>query len=100
MIRRLLMAAAMAGVLVWSAHGPSSRAAAPNSQAEGEFVPLFDGKTLAGWNDGNGKPPAQGWEVVDGAIHRTARGGYLATDREFENFDLRFEWKIAKGTNS
>lgn len=104
MQRRLLTAAAIAAVLLLAARGASVRALAPDPregrEPEGGFLSLFDGETLAGWNDGNGKAPPKGWEVVDGAIHRVNRAGYLATDREFENFDLRFEWKIGKGTNS
>jgi hypothetical protein len=102
MLRTLLITTAMAAALNLAALGVSVRAVAPDSGAdsEGEFLALFDGKTLQGWNDGNGRPPSKGWEVVDGAIHRRERAGYLVSDQLFDNFDLRFEWKIPRGTNS
>lgn len=66
-----------------------------------EFVPLFDGKTLNGWRTPAGAQPKTGWEVVDGAIHHLkGRGGHLVSEKQFTDFELRFEWKIAKGGNS
>ncbi len=75
---------------------------AANTDAdEPGFVPLFDGTSLAGWHPYR-KPdaPIVGWDVVDGAIVRTARGGDLISDRDYGDFDLRFEWKISSGGNS
>ena len=66
----------------------------------GEWVELFDGKTLAGWTAANGKKPGEGWEVVDGAIHRKSAGGNIVSEKEYEDFELEFEWKVAKGANS
>lgn len=66
-------------------------------------IKLFDGKTLEGWVTAKGDPVTQGWEVLDGAIHLKQggpRGGNILTDREYENFELRFEWKIARDGNS
>jgi hypothetical protein len=73
---------------------------APEDGAGG-FIPLFDGKTLDGWRNASGKPVGEGWDVEDGAIHhRKGRGGHLVSERQFADFELRFEWKIAKGGNS
>ena len=78
---------------------PSSQLAA----AEAE-TPLFDGTSLAGWTMLDGSPVSDGWEVVDGAIHlkssRNQRVGHIVTDRDFGDFDLSFEWKIAPRGNS
>ena len=41
-----------------------------------------------------------GWAVMDGVLTRTAASGDLISDREFGDFDLRFEWKISPGGNS
>jgi type 1 glutamine amidotransferase len=67
------------------------------------FRPLFDGKSAAGWRGYKKEAfPAAGWEVVDGALHAKANGGGgdLVTTDEFGDFDLRFEWKVAPGSNS
>src|SRR5689334_321284 len=66
---------------------------------------LFDGKTKQGWHS-YGQPTAgQAWQVVDGALYydtaqrqgrRMIGGGDLVTDQEFENFHLKYDWKISK----
>ncbi len=67
----------------------------------GQWTPLFDGRTLAGWHvfKAPGQPPT-GWAVVDGAITRTGRGGDLVTDALYENFELELEWRVQPGGNS
>lgn len=43
----------------------------------------------------------KGWKVEGDAIHFDGSGGGdLVTKAEFENFQLDFEWKVAKGANS
>lgn len=60
------------------------------------FVPLFDGKTFAGWeHSGN-------WIIEDGAFYRRDKGGaltYTAVNVP-DDFELRFEWKVSQGCNS
>lgn len=84
-------------------NAPSTAAsAAPNTATdESGFVALFDGRSLAGWHAYR-KPgqPIAGWNVADGAIVRTGAGGDIVSDREYGDFDLRFEWKISPGGNS
>ncbi|MCX6365737.1 MAG: DUF1080 domain-containing protein [Armatimonadetes bacterium] len=65
-----------------------------------EPTSLFDGKTLTGWTTPAGKPITIGWEVQDGTIHRSARGGDIVSEKEYTSFDLSFEWKVAPGVNS
>ena len=77
---------------------PAPAKPAPNKNAD-----PFDGKTLLGWTTQDGKPVEQGWEVVDGVIHLKKdgkRAGNIVTAREFGDFDLSFEWKIAPRGNS
>jgi hypothetical protein len=60
------------------------------------FEPIFDGKTFTGWEQkGN-------WAIEDGALARTAKGGSLTfkAKKVPDDFELRFEWKVAKGCNS
>ena len=70
---------------------------------KGKWENLFDGKTLAGWHTylKAGQPVADKWTVDDGAIHLVSGGvGDLVTDKEYGNFELEIEWKIAEGGNS
>ena len=68
------------------------------------WVLLFDGKTMNGWRDYNGKSLTGPWEVVDGTIQADGEGddltGYIVTDRAYENFELSWDWKISEGGNS
>jgi len=64
---------------------------------------VFDGKSLDNWTLADGKPITSGWEVVDGAIYLNRgkkKAGHIVTQHEYGDFDLSFEWKIAKGGNS
>lgn len=64
---------------------------------------LFDGETFDGWTTLNGEPVKKGWEIVDGTVHldpSSGRPGSIVTKREYGDFDLRFEWKIASGGNN
>ena len=73
------------------------------STLAGQTVPLFDGRTFSGWTTLEGQPIGEGWEIVDGVIHRKAgagRAGQLITEQEYGDFDLRFEWRIAPKGNS
>src|SRR3989304_4256493 len=60
------------------------------------FELLFAGKSLDGWQQSGN------WEVVDGAIFRARKEGSLtwAAKTVPDDFELRFEWKVAQGSNS
>ncbi len=79
--------------------GPAAFADPPELKI-GEPISLFDGKTLAGWTTQDGKPVTKGWKVDDGTLHREDRGGNIFYEREVEDFELTFEWKIVKGGNN
>jgi len=72
-------------------------------QKEG-WILLFDGKTMNGWHDYNGTTLTEPWHVVDGCIQAKGAGsdgsGYLVTYKEYENFELSWDWKLSKGGNS
>lgn len=61
---------------------------------------LFNGRDLTGW-EGAGRPASTCWDVRDGAIVCTSRGGpWLRSKRQFDDFNLRFEYLVAPGANS
>ena len=81
------------------------------------WQPLFDGKTLEGWTDVEGKDiPASFWSVVDGAIvsHPSPTElpseigdslapavGYkdIITKEVFSNFKLKVQFRLEEGAN-
>jgi catechol 2,3-dioxygenase-like lactoylglutathione lyase family enzyme len=75
---------------------PTSTALGTVSNVGGESArPLFDGKTLAGW-EGN----LDNWRVEEGAIvagaldRRQPHNEFLATARDYGNFELRLKYRI------
>jgi hypothetical protein len=70
-----------------------------------KWISLFDGKTLNGWHGYNKTGTIQNWDIEDGALvclgaAEDAHGGDIVTDQAFENFELKWEWKISKEGNS
>ena len=70
---------------------------------------LFDGATTTGWHTYGKTGIGKAWKVEDGTLRldaaskkdwQTAEGGDIVTDAEYQNFDLRLEWKIAPNGNS
>lgn len=64
-------------------------------------VPLFDGKTLNGWEG-----DLKWWRVQDGCLtggsttEKVPRNFFLATTRSFENFELRLRLKLTGVPNT
>lgn len=69
------------------------------NKAEPGFTPIFDGSTLSGWKLVGGKN--EGYVVQQGAIvcPKTG-GGNLFTEKEYDNFVLRFEFKLSENGNN
>lgn len=72
--------------------------------AQKKWIPLFDGKTTAGWHTYGEKKVGAAWKVVDGTITldpsiKEGRGD-IVTDESFNDFQLELEWKISKNGNS
>lgn len=63
---------------------------------------LFDGQTTKGWHDYNKKTIGAMWKVSNGELWLDPVNGAadITTDSEFENFELRLEWKIDSCGNS
>jgi hypothetical protein len=66
---------------------------------------LFDGISTSGWHTYNQKTFGAGWKVDNGTLFRDAstqkgEAGDICTDGEYENFDLKLQWKISKNGNS
>jgi hypothetical protein len=64
---------------------------------------LFDGKTTDGWRGYKMDRMPPGWKVIDGALVRVSGGeggkgagggDDVVTTGQFDNFELKIEWKI------
>lgn len=72
----------------------------PNALSKAEkragYQPLFNGKNFNGWkHNGN-------WKIEDGVLTREGKGGSLVytAAKMPDDFEFRFEWKVAPGSNS
>lgn len=64
------------------------------------FEPLFDGRTLEGWKTLPRNEPTGAWKVAESVLYVEGRPGNLATNRDYDDFDLRLEWKVRPLGNS
>jgi hypothetical protein len=92
MTRTLVVTVALMGLVPQAAPQPSA--------APGPWQALFDGRTTAGWRGWQQQVMPAGWKVVDGALTRVDKAGDIVSLREFDNFELEAEWKIAPKANS
>ncbi len=73
------------------------------AERRGGWRLLFDGKSTAGWRSFKKTTfPEKGWVLVDECLKHLSKagGGDIITIDRFQEFDLKFEWKIAPGANS
>ena len=94
MHRQLLYAVVLAIV----AFGTTDSALA--AETADAFKPLFDGKTLKGWHT----LPGGSWQVKDGVLVGTSpksegRHGLLVSDRTYDDFVVRFKFRVVKGNS-
>ena len=66
---------------------------------------LFDGETMNGWHLFNKGTIPSAWSVDSGRLicnphAKDIKHGDLVTDKVYQDFDLRFEWKISRAGNS
>lgn len=75
--------------------------AASGSANDGDWVPLFNGKTLDGWHQKNGFAH---FDVRDGELLGTSvpnsPNSFLFTKEQFGDFELEFEVQVDKELNS
>ncbi len=67
--------------------------------AEEAWTPLFNGKDLSGWKASN----PEKFKVEDGALvgfQEDGKGADIFTEKEYDNFELRFTYKVKWPANS
>ena len=75
----------------------------PDEKKDG-FALLFDGRTFNNWQDPAKKQqPGDAWEISDGTFKTRVKPWIeedLLTNREYGDFELRFDWRVSKGGNT
>jgi hypothetical protein len=100
-------------VLLFVASRSLAQESSPNTLTDDEkkagFKLLFDGKTTDGWRGYKMKQMPPGWKVIDGILTRVAAGAGgkgagggddIVTKDQYDNFELRLQWRVGKGVNS
>jgi hypothetical protein len=75
------------------------------AEKEAGWSLLFDGKTTEGWHMFSKPTMQHAWKAVNGELttassDTTGTHGDIVTDGVYENFELVFDWKIAREGNS
>ncbi len=64
---------------------------------------IFDGKSMDNWKTYNGGA-VSGWKIIEGVLHNSGvgsdHGGDIITKKQYQDFELYLEWKIAPESNS
>lgn len=104
----LLAAIAISGCKGKRAANYQDSSASASTEKTGEWVNLLD-SNMAGWHAYGKGAVGKAWQLKDGELHldaskktdwQTAGGGDIVTNDEYENFDLKVEWKISRAGNS
>ena len=81
-----------------TAHADPEKDSPEKPAKDSGFVPLFDGKSMKGWVG-----DVAGYEAKDGVLTcltGKGKGGTIFTDKEYDNFIIRFEFKLTPGSNN
>jgi len=80
---------------------PPTAAVAVVAESDAGFVPLFDGKTLQGWEGKEAWFRIEEGAIVAGSLEKPIPNNqFLCTTRDFEDFELRLQVKArGKGAN-
>ncbi|MGI9550807.1 MAG: 3-keto-disaccharide hydrolase [Aurantibacter sp.] len=72
-----------------------------------EWTDLFDGTSFAGWKEYGSDEVSDHWKIEDGAMvfyppkeRQEGESHNLVTEKEFTDFILSLDWKIAEAGNS
>ncbi len=72
----------------------------PAPSTAGEWRSLFDGQTTTGWRGYKGATMPDKWFVRDGVMGKIESTEDIVSVDQFGDFDLEFEWKLARGGNA
>lgn len=76
-------------------------AATSDSEGNGEWEHLFDGKDLSKWRSAKSEDfPSEAWVIEDGALVLAQRGGDIVTREKYGDFELEWDFKLTEGANS
>lgn len=113
MRKHYIIVAALAGILA-SCSGEKTvetetEVTLAETPAEEEWVDLFANNDFSNWHKYGGGELGNAWKVENGEVYLDAKnkdgwqagdGGDIITNEEYENFHLKYDWKISQNGNS
>ena len=106
-MKKFLIALFPVALLACHPTGKSTNTSKASTGTNDGWQVLFDGASKNAWHIYNSKSDGAAWKVQDGILYLDpeakksgAGGGDLVTNEEYENFDLKLEWKIDSAGNS
>ena len=91
----IILSGTICNAILPTANGEDSTTVSADSNTDG-FRELSYGDELTGWkHSGN-------WKIESGVISRLGKGGSLVytAQKMPDDFELRFQWKVSRGSNS
>lgn len=112
-MRKSVIGATMVGLsamfMMSSCNSCSRQQQAQASEEDANTIVLFDGTSLDGWRGYNRADLPAKWTIEDGSLKfngsgtgegQSNDGGDIIFATPFKNFELTFDWKVDKGSNS
>ena len=87
-------------ILSCKVNTPANKAKSMNGD---NWITLFDGTDLSMWKGWKKDQPGDAWQIKDGTLYfnpKVENKGDIITRDQYENFELRLEWKIQECGNS
>lgn len=113
MKRNYIIAAVLAGILASCSGEKASEAETEEitvtETPEGEWKDLFANNDFSNWHKYGGGEVGKAWKIENGEVYLDAEnkdswedgdGGDITTNNEYENFHLKYDWKISQNGNS
>src|SRR5438128_593825 len=67
----------------------------------GPWVKLYNGKDLTGWHTEGSGAKIESWQPEGEILSCKGKSiGYLSTDKEYGDFELKLDYRLPKGGNS
>jgi hypothetical protein len=70
------------------------------AEADAGWQLLFDGHSLEQWRSYKEETLNSGWGIENGCLTRLGMGGDIISRQQFEDFELKLEWRISEAGNS
>ncbi len=66
-----------------------------------DFETIFDGTSMESFRGYHNEKIGKGWKIDNGNLmFDGSGGGDIITKKQYDNFELRFDWKVSEGANS